>query len=177
MWGGWWCLEVAWEEEKVKECCEILINIVLQPNIHNGWLWHLHDSNKYNVTSAYNDIMSSVNIVAADNSNTIRNNEVPLNVSFFAWRLLRNWLPITYNLIIRHILHLNAQLCVAGCGIMEDIDRLFISCDFFEIFWIGISNWLGFITVHPKHVAYHFLQFENLGGFQKSSEWLFNSYG
>jgi len=111
-----------------------------------------------------------VNIVAADHSSAIWNNEVPLKVSLFAWRLLCNRLPTIYNLIIRHILHHNAQLCVDGCSIMEDIDDIFLNVIFFEIFWIGISNWLGFTTMHPKHVADHFLQFENLGGFPKTSE-------
>jgi len=140
----------------------------LQLNILDMWFWHLHTSKKYNVTSAYYYMMSSVNIVAADHSNTIWNNEVPLKVNLFAWRLLRNRLPTTDNLIRRHILHHNAQLCVGGCGIMEDINHLFLSCDFFGKIWIGISNWLGFTTVHPKHVADHFLQFENLGGFPKN---------
>jgi len=81
--------------------------------------------------------------------------------------LLRNRLPTTNNLTKRRILHYNVQLCVGSCDIIEDIDRLFLSCDFFENFWIGISNWLGFTTVHQKHVADHSLQFENLGGFSK----------
>jgi len=29
---------LAWEEEKVRECCEILINIALQRNISDMWL-------------------------------------------------------------------------------------------------------------------------------------------
>jgi len=51
---------------------------------------------------------------------------------------------------------------------MEDIDHLFLSCDFFEKFWLGIFNWLGFSMVHPEHKSYHFLQFKNLDGFPKS---------
>jgi len=45
---------------------------------------------------------------------------------------------------------------------MEDIDHLFLSCDFFTHLWHDISNWFDFITVPPEHVSYHFLQFENL---------------
>jgi len=44
--------------------------------------------------------------------------------------LLRDRLPTTDNLIKRHILHPNAQLCV-GCGVIEDAKHLFLSCDFF----------------------------------------------
>jgi len=28
----------AWEEEKVRECCDILTNIVLQPNHYDRWI-------------------------------------------------------------------------------------------------------------------------------------------
>jgi len=77
-------------------------------------------------------MMLSVNIVATDHSNTIWNNEVPLKVNLFAWRLLYNRLQTTYNLIIRHIIRHNAQLCVGDCGIIEDIDYIFLSCDFFR---------------------------------------------
>jgi len=68
---------------------------------------------------------------------------------------------------MRHVLHPNAQLCPGGCGKIEDIDHLFVSCDVFGKIWLGIYNWLGLTTVHPKHVADHLLQFEHLGGFSK----------
>ena len=48
----------AWEEEKVRECCDILTNIVLQPNHSDMWIWHLHASSNYNVTSAYNHLLT-----------------------------------------------------------------------------------------------------------------------
>jgi len=63
----------TWEEEQVRECCEILSNIILQPNIHIMWFWHLHASSNYNVTSAYNYILSLVNSMVVDRSNTIWN--------------------------------------------------------------------------------------------------------
>ena len=88
-------------------------------------------------------MMLSVNIMAANHSNAIWNDEIPLKVDLFIWCLLRKRLPTTDNLIRRHILHHNAQLCVDGCGIMEDIDHIFISCDFFESFKIVIPSWLG----------------------------------
>ena len=62
-------------------------------------------------------MMSSVNILAADHSNAIWNNKVALKVSLLAWCLLCNRLSTTDNLIRRHILHCNAQLCMGGCGI------------------------------------------------------------
>jgi len=50
---------LAWEEEKVRECCDVLTNIVLQLNHSDRWIWHLHSSSIYNVTSAYNHLLTS----------------------------------------------------------------------------------------------------------------------
>ena len=87
---------LAWEEEKVRECCDFLTNIILQLTHSDRWIWNLHASNKYNVTSAYNHLLSSTNNnLAADHITEIWNKEVPLKVSLFAWRLMRNRLPTT----------------------------------------------------------------------------------
>lgn len=151
---------LAWEEEQVREYSDILTNIILHSIIPNRWLWLLHSSKKYNLTSAYNYMMSSVNVFATEHSNAIWNKEVPLKVSLVAWRLLRNCLPTTNNWI-QISFH---QLCAGDCDKMEDIDHLFLSCDFFRHLWHDIANWLGFSTMPPEHVSDHFLQFENLGG-------------
>jgi len=81
--------------------------------------------------------------------------------------LLHNRIPATHNLIKRKVLQPNVHRCVGGCGKSEYIHHLFLSCDFFEKIWCGISNWLDFITVHPAHVSNHLLQFKTLGGFPK----------
>jgi len=72
------------------------------------------------------------------------------------------------NLIKRRVIQLNAQLCAGGCGNPEDVNHLFISCEFFEKISFDISNWLGVTKVHPTHVSYHLLQFRALGGFSKN---------
>jgi len=61
----------------------------------------------------------------------------PSEVNLFAWRVLSNRLPTTDNLR-RRVLYLNAQLCMGRCGLMEDIDHLFLSCEFFWKIWLGI---------------------------------------
>jgi len=66
---GWWEEGEAWKwrrrlftwEEKVRGCCDILTNIVLQPNHSDRWIWHLHASSNYNVTSAYNHLLTPTN--------------------------------------------------------------------------------------------------------------------
>jgi hypothetical protein len=79
-------------------------------------------------------MLSSVNILVVDHTNTIWNKEVPIKVGVFVRCLLHNRLPITYNLTRRHVLHPNVYLSAAmgGYDMMEDIDHLFLSYDFFE---------------------------------------------
>jgi len=133
---------LAWEEERVREYCDILSNIVLQPTHSDRWIWHLHASNSYKVTSAYNHLLTfTSNNLAVTHMIKIWNKEVPLKISLYAWRLLRNRLPTTDNLIKRHILHPNAQLCVGGCSMIKDAKHLFLSCDFFGKLWYGA--WLS----------------------------------
>jgi len=93
---------------------------------------------------------------------------VPLKISLFAWRLLRDRLPTTDNLIKRHFLHPNAQLCVGGCGMIEDAKHLFLSCDFFGKLWYGISNRLGYNIVFLENVSDHLYQFGTFSGFSNS---------
>lgn len=59
---------LAWEEEQVRLCSEILSNIVLQPNLPDKWFWHLHASKNDSITSAYNYMISTVNVLAADHT-------------------------------------------------------------------------------------------------------------
>lgn len=53
----------------MKECCDLLINIDLQPLVSDMWIWHLHASKKYNATSAYHYLFTANNNLEADNTN------------------------------------------------------------------------------------------------------------
>ena len=134
------------------------------------WFLNLHAYNKYNVKSVYSYLLSSINITAADHTNVVWNKGVPLKVSLFARLLLRNRLLITDNSIRRHVLHPNAQASTLYKRVWHygGYYHLFLSCNLFRKVWLGISNWLGFSTVHLKHVANHFLQLENLVWFPQS---------
>jgi len=77
---------MAWEEELESECCELLIPIVLHADVNDMWIWQLHASSKYNVTSAYNHLTSRDQPSNNDHSTIIWHKEIPLNVNIFAWR-------------------------------------------------------------------------------------------
>jgi hypothetical protein len=131
---------LASEEDEVRECRVILANIVLQLNLPHKWLWQLHVSKNYDVSSAYNYLMSSDNTSPTDNNVSIWNKEVPLKVSLFAWCLMRNWSPTTVNLNRRHIIQPNVHLCVGRCGIMEDVNHLILLYNFFGKIWYDVTS-------------------------------------
>lgn len=86
--------------------------------------------------------------IIVDRSNIFWHKEVPLKANIFAWRLLRNRLPTTYNLINRRVLQPNTTLYAGNCGKEEDINHLFLFCDFIGKVWSDIFVWLGLATVH-----------------------------
>jgi hypothetical protein len=149
---------LAWEEELMGEFCELLSSVVLQVHVIDRWIWQLHASSKYNVSSVYNYLTSTDQSLINDHSTVFWHKKVPLKVNIFAWRLLRNPLPATDNLI-RRIFQRNSQLCSRGCGSTEDIDHLFLTCDYFSQIWYALYNWLGLASVKPALVINHLIQF------------------
>jgi hypothetical protein len=69
--------------------------------------------------------------------------QVPLKVSVLAWRLLYNRLPTRDNLVRRHIIAYDAQLCVIGCGGVKTAHHLFMSCPVLASLWCLVRNWVG----------------------------------
>ena len=53
---------LAWEEEQVRECSDLMTNIILQSDISDRWFWYFHASSSYNVTSAYHYLTSTLNV-------------------------------------------------------------------------------------------------------------------
>jgi len=127
----------------------------------------LHASNSYKVTSAYNHLLTfTSNNLAVTHMTEIWNKEVPLKISIFAWRLLRNRLPTTDNLIKKHIFYIRMRnYAWGGCNMIEDAKHLFLSCDFFGKLWYDISHWLGYHLVFPENVSDHLYQFSTFSGF------------
>jgi hypothetical protein len=72
---------------------------------------------------------------------------VPLKVSIFAWRLLRDKLPTKANLVSRGILSSATHLCVSGCGEAESAHHLFISCGTFGSIWALVRMWISILVV------------------------------
>jgi hypothetical protein len=94
--------------------------------------------------------------------------QVPLKVSILAWRLLRDRLPTKENLANRGIIPMEGRLCVTGCGHVENVNHLFLSCPHFGALWPLVRDCLGVEGVDPQHISDHFLQFIHYAGCSKS---------
>ncbi|PNX89722.1 glutamate-gated kainate-type ion channel receptor subunit GluR18, partial [Trifolium pratense] len=89
---------------------------------------------------------------------------VPLKVSIFAWRLLRDRLPTKANLVTRGILSSTALSCVSGCGEVESTHHLFLSCSTFGFLWALVRSWIGILMVDYFSLCHHFVQFTSSAG-------------
>jgi len=94
-----------------------------------------------------------------DHNIIIWHKKVPLKVNIFVWRLLRNRLSTTDNLIKRKVLQPNTFFSYGGCGLQEDSDNLILTCDYFGQIWYEIFNWLGVVSAKPARVKDQFLMF------------------
>ena len=90
--------------------------------------------------------------------------QVPLKVSVFSWRLIRDRLPTKDNLLHKGILHQDEYIsCIGGCGLPETAMHLLFCCDIFGIVWHHLYQGVGISIIAPASVGDH-LQFGQLPG-------------
>lgn len=56
---------------------------------------------------------------------------------------------------VRLPLHNIDHLCTGGCGLLENVDHLFLNCGFYGSIWPMVLPWLGFELVYPTHINDH----------------------
>jgi len=122
---------LAWEEESVTNCSFLLHNIVLQDNALDRWRWLLDTVAGYSVKGTYQYITTSVNSLERSMFDAVWQRQVPLKVSVFTWRLLRQRLPTRDNLLCRGIICQDGTSCIGGCGFSETVAHLILQCDVF----------------------------------------------
>jgi len=126
---------LAWEEESLRECSGLLVNVVLQDNIQDSWRWLLDPTYGYSVLGTYRYLTTFAEPMPVGAYNNVWHKLVPSKVSLFAWWLLQDRIPTRSNLVSRHVILPDDNLCVDGCGDMETADHLFIGCNLFESVW------------------------------------------
>ena len=174
--GGAWVWRrrlFAWEEESMRECSLLLCNIVLQDTVHDTWRWLSDPIHGYTVRGAYNFITTTEDMVDRSLVDDVWHKHVPLNVSLFVWRLLRNRIPTKDNLAIRGVLPFTATLCACGCECNESVSHLFLHCTLSADLWALVWNWLGISFVHVGELQQHFIQFTKMAGMPTYSHFFF----
>jgi len=154
----------AWEEE----CRVLLLDVSLCHNVSDTWVWLPDPIGGYSVRGAY-DLLTAVDIPYVESVlDLVWHRQVPLKVSIFAWRLIRDRLPTKANLAARGMLQSEATLCVLGCGLVETTDHLFLSCSSFAPLWEQVRLWIGFVGVDSNNISDHLLQFTFMIGVGKA---------
>ncbi|XP_045831535.1 uncharacterized protein LOC123922923 [Trifolium pratense] len=155
----------AWEEDMLRECQFLLANISLQAHHSDRWQWQPDPDTGYTVRGVYQLLTARDSVTMDDASHLIWHPQIPLKVSIFAWRLLRDRLSTKTNLVIRGIISSSAQVCVAGCGEAESAHHLFISCSFFGSLWALVCTWIDISLTDSSTIQEHFVHFtSSLGG-------------
>jgi len=93
--------------------------------------------------------------------------DVPLKVSVFAYRLLRNRLPTKDNIVRLGLITHEVNLCVSECGMVETTTHLFLNRVSFGSFWYMVHIWLSFSSVDLNVLHDHFIQCAYLIGDSK----------
>jgi hypothetical protein len=153
------------------ECIGRLSNFSFQGDRVDRWIWTLHDSSCYTVSSAYY-FLTYMEVDGQHQHNNYRFlwlKAVPLKVLIFACRLFLNRIPTRDKLFHRKVSLVSEQGCIANCGFNEDRDHLFLTCGFFDGVWHIIAAWLGFSTAFHCHFFEHLHHFSGLWGFSKKS--------
>ena len=97
-----------------------LNSVVLQVGSADQWIWHLHSSHCYSVSSAYNNL-TNVDINQHQNPHQfVQLKVVPLKVTIFAWRLLHNIVLTRDNLLHRRVISAHEQGSTTNCGVNEE---------------------------------------------------------
>ncbi|MCH91106.1 70 kDa peptidyl-prolyl isomerase, partial [Trifolium medium] len=116
------------------ECQTLLHDFSLQAQSSDTWQWRLDHVRGFSVRGAYQLLTTHPIGPVAAVEDLIWHKHVPLKVSIFAWRLLRDRLPTKINLA-RGIITPEAQFCVTGCEGVESAQHLFLSCSIFGFLW------------------------------------------
>ncbi|GAU50551.1 hypothetical protein TSUD_281250 [Trifolium subterraneum] len=154
----------VWEEDMLGECQTLLLNFPLQAQSPDRWQWRPDPDMGYTVRGAYALLTAQVSVTTDDTEKLIWHSQVPLKVSIFAWRLLRDRLPTKANLVTRGILPQAAGFCVSGCETIESSQHLFASCSIFGSIWALVRSWIGITAVDPISLRDHFVQFTYSAG-------------
>jgi hypothetical protein len=156
----------VWEEELLVECMNMLLSVMLQVDSIDVWQWIPDPAAGYTVSGAYRLLTARPLPIDCVPEALLWRKKVPLKVTVFTWHLFRFRLPT--NLYRRGVISSEAQICVAGCGLQETENHLFLSCPLFGQMWQLVRNWLCVYSADHYTIVDHFYQFGTLYGGAKT---------
>jgi hypothetical protein len=157
----------------VGEFQSLLLPFTVQAQSPDVWRWQPDSDAGYSVRGAYQLLTSQDSFTLGEAEDLVWHKQVPLKVSIFVWRLLRDRLPTKTNLVARGIISPEAHFCVAGCDDIESAQHLFLSCGTFGSLWGLVRSWIGFSAVDTHTIPDHFVQFTySAGGFRARRSFL-----
>jgi hypothetical protein len=155
----------AWEHDLLRQLVD-MVHLVPLTTVKDVWWWGLEEDGVFTVKSAYlllDRIFPSVymfDIYQLNVMNKIWRSAAPTKVIAFSWKMLRNRIPTKVNLAARGI-HVAGGVmnCVHCVGNLEEVQHLFMFCDFACRVWRGICSWLGLVYVMPHNLFIFFDSF------------------
>ncbi|XP_045815654.1 uncharacterized protein LOC123908955 [Trifolium pratense] len=132
------------------------------------WQWRPDPDAGYTVAGGYQILTHQVYVALHDADNLIWHPQVPLKVSIFAWRLLRDRLPTRANLVTRGVLSSTIDSCVFGCGVTEPVHHLFLSCSIAGSLWDLVYAWVGISPMVCITLRDHFVHFTASAGVSRA---------
>jgi hypothetical protein len=154
----------VWEEDMLEECRPLLFDVLLVPNVADKWVWLPDIADEYSVRGAYDLLLTCDNSQMDKALELVWHKQVPLKVTVFAWRLIRDRLPTKANLAMRGVIAADDIVCVSGYGNVETGEHLFLSCTMFASLWQQVREWIGFIGVESNNISDHLVQFMYMTG-------------
>jgi hypothetical protein len=95
----------------LEECRALLFDISLVSNVSDIWEWLADTGKGYSVRGAYNLLTNGGTPHMGTPFELVWHHQVPLKVSVFVWRLIRDRLPTKANLAIRGVIPADDILC------------------------------------------------------------------
>jgi hypothetical protein len=165
----------AWEHDLLRQLVEM---VPLEPLTMDKdvWWWGLEEDGAFTVKSAYlflDRIFPPVYMFDTYQlkvMNNIWRSAAPSKVIAFSWKLLRNRIPTKVNLAARGIQVAGGSVhCVHCVGNLEEVQHLFMFCDFACRVWSEICKWLGFLYVMPPNLFIFFDSFVGAAARKKAA--------
>jgi len=130
----------------------------IRSDIEDQWVWAAESSGSYLARSAYRVIREGIPEEEQDREfKELWKLKVPMKVTMFAWRLLKDILPTRDNLRRKRV-ELHEYVCPLCRSMDESASHLFFHCSKILPIWWESLSWVKLVGAFPHHPRHHFHQ-------------------